>query len=303
MSATHRSSMKTAGGGRHRRGMTVKAAPTNAISEKTGSTNQSMAEKKDGKWEGIWAGLPTMFNADWSLDLGAMETNIKRMIKAGVQGIYLLGSTGEFYALEFDEFKQLTTLLVKVAGGSGIPLAVNCGTPDTRTTLRKLEYIKEAGVNAGQFIIPYWMELTERELIQFFKDVHSVVPNLPLIHYNIPRAKRFLLGPEYARVREVMPNLVAVKFTFAGSHWGDLQEAIRLNPGLELPCRREPPGKRHADRRARVVQFHRVHQLGNLSQNVSPGQGTQMGRGAGNADPRVGFLYRNRRDTREARRR
>lgn len=212
----------------------MKPAAPNAIAEETESMNHPEAEKKDVKWEGIWAGLPTMFNEDWSLDLGAMEANIQRMIKAEVQGIYLLGSTGEFYALEFDEFKQLADLLVKTAGGSGIPLGVNCGSPATRATLRKLEYIKKAGVSAGQLVIPYWMDMTERELMQFFKDVHATVPDLPIMHYNIPRAKRFLLGPDYMTVREVLPNLAAVKFTFVGSHFGDLQEAVRLNPGLKF---------------------------------------------------------------------
>ncbi len=234
MSSTRRNFMKTAGASAIMASMTMKVAPANAIPEETGSMNQPRAEKKDGDWEGIWAGLPTMFNKDWSLDLGAMETNIKRMIKAEVQGIYLLGSTGEFYALEFDEFKQLADLLVKTAGGSGIPLAVNCGTPATRITLRKLEYIKKVGVSAGQFVIPYWMELTDRELMQFFKDLQTAVPDLPLIHYNIPREKRFLLGPDYVKARELMPNLVAVKFTFVGSHFGDLQDAVRLNPGLKF---------------------------------------------------------------------
>ena len=31
-----------------------------------------------------------------------------------------------------------------------------------------------------------------------------------------------------------MPNLVGCKFTFAGSHFGDLQEAIRLNPDMKF---------------------------------------------------------------------
>ncbi len=232
MPSTRRDFMKTAGAGTIAAGMTMQAITPNAIAEETNSMN---TPKQKGKTlEGIWAGLPTMFNADWSLDLGAMETNMKRMLKAGAHGIYLLGSTGEFYAMEFEEFKQLADLLVKTTAGSEIPVAVVCGSPVTRTTLRQLQYLKQAGVTAAQLVIPYWMDLTERELMQFFRDVHSAVPDLPIIHYNVPRAKRFLLGPDYVKVREVMPNLVAVKFTFAGGHFGDLQEAIRLHPDLKF---------------------------------------------------------------------
>jgi len=235
MSSTRRNFMKTVGAGTIAARLTMEAATPNANAEETNSMNEPQAGKlRDGKLEGIWAGLPTMFNADWSLDMGAMETNIKRMLEAGAQGIYLLGSTGEFYAMEFEEFKQLADLLVKTTAGSGVPVAMICGSPVTRTTLRQLQYLRKAGVTAGQLVIPYWMDLTERELMQFFKDVHTTVPDLPIIHYNVPRTKRFLLGPDYVKVRERMPNLAAVKFTYAGSHFGDLQEAIRLNPDLKF---------------------------------------------------------------------
>ena len=185
-------------------------------------------------WEGMWAGLPTPWNEDWSLDEDSLTTNIKRMVDARVQGIYLLGSTGEFYALNYDEFKTSVDILVRVASGNGIPLAVVCASPSTRETIRFLEYAAEHRCDAAQLVLPYWMELTDRELMAFFRDVASAVPNLPIIHYNIPRAKRFLLGPDYAKIREVLPNLVASKFTFAGSHFGDLCEAAILNPGMKF---------------------------------------------------------------------
>jgi len=228
MRATRRRFMKSVGAG------ALAATALGIATAQETQAKEKQAMSKGEKWEGIWAGLPTMFNADWSLDTGAMETNIRRMIKAGVQGIYLLGSTGEFYALDFDEFKQVTDLLVKVAGGSSIPLAVDCGSPNTRETVRQLQYVKKAGVNAAQLIIPYWMDMTEPEVMQFFKDVHAAVPDLPIISYNVPRTKRFFLGPDYVKIREVLPNLIAVKFTFAGGHFADLQEAVRLNPGLKF---------------------------------------------------------------------
>jgi dihydrodipicolinate synthase/N-acetylneuraminate lyase len=235
MSSTRRNFMKRVGAGAIAAGMTMNAGTPNAKAEEAGSMNEPQANaRQDRKLGGIWAGLPTMYNADWSLDMGAMETNIKRMIKAEAHGVYLLGSTGEFYAMDFDEFKQLADLLAKTMAGSGIPSCVVCGSPNTRTTLRQLQYLKKAGVTSAQLVIPYWMEMTEREVMQFFKDVHNAVPDLPIIHFNIPRTKRFLLGPDYVKVRELLPNLAAVKFTFVGSHFGDLQSAVRLNPTLKF---------------------------------------------------------------------
>jgi len=38
---------------------------------------------------------------------------------------------------------------------------------------------------------------------------------MPLVHYNIPRAKRFLTGPDYQSIVDVVPTLVGMKFTMA----------------------------------------------------------------------------------------
>jgi dihydrodipicolinate synthase/N-acetylneuraminate lyase len=96
-----------------------------------------------------------------------------------------------------------------------------------------LEYAaakKEVG--SAQVTLPYWMELSDREVVQFFKDLHHACPEMPLVHYNIPRAKRFLHGADYLRILEVAPNLIGVKYTFAGSNFGSLQDDLAMTPTL-----------------------------------------------------------------------
>lgn len=68
--------------------------------------------------------------------------------------------------------------------------------------------------------------------MQFFKDVYSACPEIPLVHYNIWRAKRFLGATDYLRILEVAPTVIGVKYTFAGSHFGDLQDALLKTPQL-----------------------------------------------------------------------
>src|SRR4029078_2580596 len=99
--------------------------------------------------------------------------------------------------------------------------------------VRMLEYVADKpAVGAAQVALPYWLEMTDREVLQYFRAFPRVCPDLPLVHYNIPRAKRFLTGPDYLRVLEVAPNLIGVKFTFAGSHCAQLQQALMLTPDI-----------------------------------------------------------------------
>lgn len=183
--------------------------------------------------KGIWAGITMAWNENGRFDETSYVKNTQRMCKAGAHGIYTTGSTGEFYALSFDEFKRMVDIQAELCGRHNMPLQIGCCSDCTWKSLQLLEYAaSRPEVGAAQVAIPYWMELTDRELLQFFKDLRSACPDMPLVHYNIPRAKRFLGAADYLRILDVAPNLIGVKYTFAGSHFGDLQEAIRLTPGL-----------------------------------------------------------------------
>lgn len=182
---------------------------------------------------GIWAGITMSWDERDRFDEASYRANTEAMCRAGVHGVYTTGSTGEFYALDFDEFRRMVDIQAEICGRHNMPLQIGCCSDSTRETLRLLEYAAgKPQVGAAQVNIPYWMELTDRELLQFFKDLHRACPDLPLVHYNIPRSKRYLLGPDYLRVLEVAPNLIGVKFTFAGMHFGQLQEALLLTPPL-----------------------------------------------------------------------
>jgi len=182
---------------------------------------------------GIWAGVTMAWDEAFRFDEETYAQNVQRMIASRVHGIYTTGSTGEFYAIEYDEFCRMVDIQAELCGKAGMPLQIGCCSDATAKTIRLLEYAaSKREVGAAQVNIPYWMELTDRELLQFFKDLHMACPDMPLVHYNIPRAKRFLTGPDYVRILEVAPNLSGVKVTFAGAHFGALQDAILMTPGL-----------------------------------------------------------------------
>jgi len=182
---------------------------------------------------GIWAGVTMAWDEDDNLDVDSYLANTARMCHVGVHGIYTSGSTGEFYALSFDEFKQMVDIQADLCGRHNMPLQIGCCSHNTREVLRCLEYAAgKPEVGAAQVAIPYWMELNDRELLQYFRDLYRACPDLPLVHYNIPRTKRFLTGPDYLRVLEVAPSLIGVKFTYAGAHFTELQQALLMTPQL-----------------------------------------------------------------------
>jgi len=184
--------------------------------------------------KGIWAGVTLPWDERFDLDEGAFRAELERVCAEKPHGVYTTGSTGEFYALNENEFRRMVDIFMDIVPASGLPTQVGCIAANTRDTIRLIEYAADKGVSAAQVALPFWMELDDREVMRFFEDLARACPGLPLMHYNIPRAKRFLLGPDYRRLKDAIPALIGVKFTFAGSHFADLQNALVQNPDLSF---------------------------------------------------------------------
>ena len=185
--------------------------------------------------KGIWAGLTLAWDENDRLDETTYRANTERLCRSHVHGIYTTGSTGEFYALDFEEFRCMVDIQAEICGKWSMPLQIGCCAESTRRVIRLVEYAaQKPQVGAVQVVIPYWMELNDKEVLQFFRDLYRACPEMPLVHYNIPRSKRFLTGPDYQRIVPVAPSLVGVKFTMAGSHFGQLQQALLMNPQLSF---------------------------------------------------------------------
>src|SRR5687768_18592368 len=121
--------------------------------------------------KGIWAGVTMSWDEQFRFDEATYAANIERTISAKVAGIYTTGSTGEFYAVEFDEFQRMVDIQADLCGRAGMPLQIGCCADATHKTLRLLEYAaSKPEVGAAQVVIPYWMEMNQRETLQFFKD-------------------------------------------------------------------------------------------------------------------------------------
>src|SRR5579872_5335269 len=182
---------------------------------------------------GVWAGSVMCWDEKFRLDIEAYAAGVREMIRHRPHGIYTSGSTGEFYALDFDDFRAMVDVQAELCGEANIPLQIGCCADATHKTIQLFEYAAhKPQVGAAQVVVPYWMELNDREINQFFQDLYKACPDLPIVHYNIPRAKRFLGAKNYLKILDVCPSLVGVKYTYAGSNFGSLQSDLLATPQL-----------------------------------------------------------------------
>ena len=129
-------------------------------------------------------------------DEGSFREELARLVTSHPHGIYTTGSTGEFYALDWDEFKRMVDVFVSETVGK-VPIQVGANWFNTRDTIRRAMYARDAGVDGAQICFPGWMEMRLQDNDQFLEDVYRAVPDIALIHYNVGRARRVFHGHDY----------------------------------------------------------------------------------------------------------
>lgn len=160
---------------------------------------------------GPWAGLPTAWKEDLSFHEEAFRTDVDRMCKAGAPGIYTAGTTGEFYAMEFDEWEAVTRAAVDVCKANGTPVMVGVTATSTLGAVRRAEVAAALGADAIQAALPYWMAMPASEIVPFFETVAAAAPEQALSIYETSRAKVTLTVDQHRAVSDRTGRYVMVK--------------------------------------------------------------------------------------------
>ncbi len=176
---------------------------------------------------GVWAGLPVAWDDRMELDEEACRADVETLCRAGVQGVYTGGTTGEFYAQDEDTFARLVDLTAETAHEHDTPMQAGCTALSTRLVIRRIDIAREAGADGIQVALPFWLALSDDEVVAFFRDVAVAAGETPLILYRTERSKRLIDVDLFCRIKEIAPNLIGCKYTGA-----DLDTLARLCEAL-----------------------------------------------------------------------
>ena len=175
--------------------------------------------------KGPWAGMPVAWDENLDFDEKAYRTDLERTCKAGVPGVYTAGTTGEFYAMELDEWKQISRVTVEVCKEHDTPDMIGITSTYTLGAQRRAAYAAEIGADAVQVALPYWMELDDRQITGFFADVVGSCPGLALTIYETMRTKKALTLEQHRAIFDETGCYCAVKSN--SNTLGDSPEGCR----------------------------------------------------------------------------
>ncbi len=158
------------------------------------------------------------------IDLKGTKKVVEYLINGGIDGIFALGTCGEFAAID-NRTKRIFLEVVQEAIEDRIPLFVGITETSTERCLRF--YREIAGIKPLCVVVssPFYYLYSQNEIVSFFLRIADSV-DVPLILYDIPQFVKNNISLEILETLVQHPNIVGLKDS--SGNFSRFQEIITL---------------------------------------------------------------------------
>jgi 4-hydroxy-tetrahydrodipicolinate synthase len=144
-----------------------------------------------------------------SLDHSGLEHLIEHLIAGGVQGIFVLGTTGEGPALSYQLRRELIDRTCGQVAGR-VPVLVGITDSCFAESCSLAKYAEVAGADAVVTAPPFYFTVSQNDLFRLVQKLSSAV-ELPLFLYNMPSLTKTSFAPETVLRIAELPNVYGLK--------------------------------------------------------------------------------------------
>jgi dihydrodipicolinate synthase/N-acetylneuraminate lyase len=119
-----------------------------------------------------------------TLDVNGLENIVEHLISGGVHALFILGTTGEAPSLSYSLRKEFIRRTCQLTNHR-IPVMVGITDTSFEGSVRIAEYSNIAGADAVVVAPPYYIPISQSEMIFYLENLIPKLP-LPLLLYNMP---------------------------------------------------------------------------------------------------------------------
>ncbi|WP_175988511.1 dihydrodipicolinate synthase family protein [Microbacterium tenebrionis] len=160
----------------------------------------------------IITAVPVAFSSDGELDLEGTRAILRFVAASGNEGAFLLGTTGEFPALSFDERVAVTKAGLEELA-SVMRVIVHVGASSLYEVRRLIAASREAGATEIAVITPFYLSASDEGLLDFYRAVSAASDGLDVYVYVFrDRTGNFVSTDLMANLAE-LPNIVGAKIS------------------------------------------------------------------------------------------
>ena len=171
---------------------------------------------------------------DWdTLDNQGIEKLINHILKGGVHGLFVLGTTGEAPSLSHQLRKEVIKRTLDQVG-TKVPVLVGITDTSFIETINIAEFAAEAGASAVVLAPPYYFPAGQFELIEYIEHLEQRLP-LPLFLYNMPSHTKMIFEPETVKKASELPGVIGLKDSSGNMvYFHQLQQLFRDQDDFKL---------------------------------------------------------------------
>jgi len=142
---------------------------------------------------GIVPPLVTPLLDNNTLDLEGLEKLVEHVIAGGVNGLFILGTTGEAQSLSYELRVEMIKQTARILENR-LPLLVGISDTSLADSISLSQVAADAGADALVSAPPYYFATGQPELAEFYE---SLIPQLelPIYLYNMPSHTKVNFAP------------------------------------------------------------------------------------------------------------
>jgi len=162
------------------------------------------------KYQGIIPAFYACYDETGEVDADRVEMLADYMIRKGVKGVYVGGSSGECIYQSVEDRKRTLEHVVKVGAGK-LTIIAHVACNNTADSRELAAHAQSLGVDAIAAIPPIYFHLPEYAIAQYWNDISDAAPDTDFIIYNIPQLAGVALTMSLFREMKKNPRVAAVK--------------------------------------------------------------------------------------------
>ncbi|MDO5541315.1 MAG: dihydrodipicolinate synthase family protein [Eubacteriales bacterium] len=162
------------------------------------------------KYQGIIPAFYACYDENGEVDGERVEQLTRHLIRKGVKGVYVGGSSGECIYQTVADRKLTLEHVMKAAEGK-LTVIAHVACNNTAESQELARHAESLGVDAIAAIPPIYFHLPEHAIAQYWNDISAAAPNTDFVIYNIPQLAGVALTMPLFREMKKNPKVVAVK--------------------------------------------------------------------------------------------
>lgn len=134
-------------------------------------------------FQGIWPAMFTPVYENGDPSLGELEKLVDVLVKEKVDGLYILGSTGQGILFKEEQRKEIAKVVMETVAGK-VPVMVQVGSLTTKESVALAEHAAKIGAQAVSSVGPIYFQGNAEMVLEHYREIARST-DLPFFPYQL----------------------------------------------------------------------------------------------------------------------